>query len=328
MITNSLIMRRVLGPAAAVIAGFAFLAWGADRFVVGAASTARAHGVSPMLIGLTVVGLGTAAPEILVALLAALDERPGLAIGNALGSNVTNLALVLGAAAVVAPMRVRGRTLAREWPVLAAIVALAWVALGDGGLSRVEGAALVGGVVPVLWWMARLGRLADRDHDPLADEFAAEADANAMSRSRAMLATAIGLAALLVGSRGVVWGAIEIAEAWGVSDTVIGLSVVAVGTSLPELAASVTAALKREHEIAVGNVLGANLFNLLVVLGVPGLVAPGGVEPAVLTRDLPMVAGLTVGVGVLAWLRRGRLGRTTGLALLAAFVAYQWLLYD
>ena len=328
IIANSIMMRRMFAPAAAIVVGFAALAWGADRFVTGAASAAHSFGVSSMLIGLTVVALGTAAPEMLVAVLAALDGKPGIAIGNALGSNLTNLTLVLGAAALAAPLTIRGRTLRRELPTLLAIIALAWLALADGVLSRVDGALLVAGIVPLLWWMARLGRLAEAGADPMAGEFEAEAATKAVPRRRAMLWAVGGLAALLAGSRGVVWGAATLAEAWGVSDTVIGLSVVAIGTSLPELGASVAAALKSEDEIAVGNVLGANMFNLLVVLGAPGLLAPGPVEDHVLTRDLPLVLGLTIAVAAVARLRRGRLGRGVGLALVVAFVAYQWLLYD
>ena len=328
IIANSIMMRRMFAPAAAIVVGFAALAWGADRFVLGAASTARSFGVSPMLIGLTVVALGTAAPEMLVAILAAIDGKPGIAIGNALGSNLTNLSLVLGCAALVAPLTIRSRTLRNELPVLLAIIVLAWLALADGVLSRMDGALLVAGVVPLLWWMTRLGRIGEATADPLSGEFAAVAEEKTLARGVAQLWLVVGLATLLAGSRGVVWGASTLAAAWGVSDTVIGLSVVAIGTSLPELGASVVAALKGEDEIAVGNVLGANMFNLLVVLAAPGLLAPGAVERAVTARDLPLVLGLTVGVAAVAWLRRGRLGRGIGGALVVAFVAYQWLLYD
>ena len=328
MIPNSIIMRRMLLPAFAIAIGFGLLAWGADRFVAGAAATARNAGVSPLFVGLTVVALGTAAPEMLVSAVAAFDGNPGLAVGNALGSNITNLALVLGAAALVAPLTLRSLTLRREFPVLLFIMAAAWWLLRDGALSRTAGVVLVAGVVPLFAWMVWAGRNTDAAHDALAAALAD--DAPTLAPARALLWLAAGLAALLAGSRAVVWGGVSVAGAWGVSDTVVGLSVVAVGTSLPELAASVAAARRNEHDIAVGNVLGSNMFYLLVVLGLPGLIAPGPVEPAVLGRDFPVMVGLALAVAVLAFVRRGRarLGRPAGLLLVAAFVCYQWLLYD
>ena len=328
MIPNSLIMRRMLPSVFAIVFGFASLAWGADRFVAGAAATARNAGVSPLFVGLTVVALGTAAPEMLVAAVAAFDGNPGLAVGNALGSNITNFTLVLGAAALAAPLTLRSLTLRREFPVLLGIMAAAWWLVHDGTLLRPAGLLLIAGVAPLLAWMVWAGRNADVAHDAVAAALVAEAPA--LTPARALLWLAAGLAALLVGSRAVVWGAMGVAGAWGVSDTVIGLSVVAVGTSLPELAASVAAARRNEHDIAVGNVLGSNMFNLLIVLGLPGLIAPGPIEPAVLGRDFPVMVGLALAVAALAFARRGRarLGRPAGLLLLAAFVCYQWLLYD
>ena len=328
MIPNSFMMRPMPLPALAIILGFMLLAWGADRFVAGAAATARNAGLSPLFVGLTIVALGTAAPEMLVAAVAAFDGNPGLAVGNALGSNVTNISLVLGAAALAAPLTLRRLTLRREFPMLFGIMLAAWWLLRDSSLLRPAGGLLVAGVVPLLAWMFWAGRNTDAVHDAYAATRVAETPM--LSRARASLWLVLGLAALLAGSRGVVWGAVSIAGFWGVSDTVIGLSVVAVGTSLPELAASVAAARRNEHDIALGNVFGSNMFNLLVVLGLPGIIAPGPVEPAVLNRDFPVIVGLVLAVAALAFVRRGhpRLGRPAGLLLLAAFVCYQWLLYD
>ncbi len=320
-------MPPMLLPVLAIVSGFAVLVWAADRFIVGAGATARNLGFSPLFVGLTVVALGTSAPEILVSAIAAYQGNPGLAIGNAIGSNITNVALVLGAAAMVAPLTLRSRTLKREFPVLLGIMAGAWLVLMNGMLGRFEGLILVSTIVPLLWWMVIIGRSPDAD-DPIVAEYEAEIPSIGLKRSLTWLF--VGLILLLASSRIVVWGAVEMAELLGVSDTVIGLSIIAVGTSLPELAASVMGALKKEHDIAVGNVLGSNMFNLLVVLGIPGLVAPGPVPAEVLSRDFPVMAALALALVTMAYARRGhpRLGRSSGALLLIAFVCYELLLYD
>lgn len=316
-------MRPML-PALSIIVGFAALVWGADRLVVGASGTARNLGMSPLFIGLTVVALGTSAPEILVSAIAAYNGNPGLAIGNALGSNIANCGLVLGAAALVAPLSLKNRMLQSEFPVLLGIMAAAWWLMRDGDLGLLNGGVLVAGVVPLLWWMVRLGST------PLNLDEAIDSVPPDMTLARALGWLAVGLIVLLAASRAVVWGAVEVATLIGVSDTVIGLTVIAVGTSLPELAASVVGALRNQHEIAVGNVLGSNMFNLLVVLGLPGLIAPGPFAPEILDRDFPVMFGVTVAVLALAFLRPGppRLGRGSGVLLLVLFVAYVLLLYD
>jgi cation:H+ antiporter len=317
----------MLLPSIAIILGFLVLAWGADRLVVGAVGTARHLGMSPLFMGLTVVGLGTSAPEMIVSAIAAWNGNPGLAVGNALGSNITNSALVLGAAALVAPLQVGQFALRREFPVLLAIMALALVLILDGTLGRWDGALLVLGVIPLLWWMVRIGR-DDGTGIPAAAETIAEVPVLSLKAAVAWLL--VGIVILLVSSRIVVWGAVEFTMIFGVDDTVVGLSVVALGTSLPELGASIAGALKNEHEIAVGNVLGSNMFNLLVVLGLPGLIAPGPVHAAVLTRDFPVMVGVTVAVMAVAALRRGppMVTRGPGAFLVLGFVAYMLLLYD
>lgn len=317
----------MLMPLLAVLIGFAVLIWAADRFIVGAGATARNLGLSPLFVGLTVVALGTSAPEILVSAIAAYNGNPGLAIGNALGSNITNVGLVLGTAALVAPLTLRSRTLKREFPVLLGIMALAWLVLMNGTLGMYEGMILLAAIVPLLWWMVVIGRTSDL-HDPITVEY--EAEIPKIGTGRALIWLLVGLAALLGSSHAVVWGAVELAELLGVSDTVIGLSIIAIGTSLPELAASVMGAIKKEHDIAVGNVLGSNMFNLLAVLGMPGLIAPGPVPREILVRDFPVMAAIAVALVFFAYGHRGppRLGRWAGAVLLVAFVCYQLLLYD
>jgi cation:H+ antiporter len=311
----------------AVIAGLALLVWGADRFVTGSAATARNLGVSPMLIGLTVVGLGTSAPEILVSVVASSQGDAGLAIGNAVGSNIANIALILGSTALIAPLQVQSESLRREYPILLAVTLVTLLLMVDGALGRLDGLVLLAGLVLVLVGMVRIG-IRERNADPMRAEYAAEIPEH-MRPALAALWVGLGLAALLGGSRLLVWGATNLASAFGVSDLVIGLTVVAVGTSLPELAAAVAAALKQEHDIAIGNVIGSNIFNLLAVLAVPALLAPGPFDPAVLTRDMPVMIGLTLVLFVMSYGFKGdgRISRAEGLLLLAAFVAYQSLLF-
>ena len=316
----------MLAFAAAVVLGLAALTWGSDRFVAGASAIARNSGVPPMVIGLTIVGFGTSAPELLVAGQSALDGSPGIAIGNAIGSNIANIALVVGAAALMMPLPVESRTLRREFPLLLAVTILAYALLADGRLERLDGAFLLlvfAGLFVLVVRAARKGRA-----DPLSAEYEAELP-GLMSTGRAVAWLLFGLVLLLAGAKAVVWGASGIARAAGVSELVIGLTVVAVGTSLPELAAAVASALKRESDIAIGNVIGSNMFNLLPVLALPALIAPGPVEGDLLSRDLPIMAGLSVLLMVMAcgFGKPGRVTRLEGSCLLLAFIAYQYLLY-
>jgi cation:H+ antiporter len=261
---------------AAIIAGFALLVWGAERFVTGAAALARNLGVSPMLIGLTIVGFGTSAPEILVSSISAWQGNPGLAIGNALGSNIANIGLILGVTALIAPLTVRSETLKREYPMLLAVCLVAMLLMLDGDLSRLDGGILILGLIILLYGMVRIAR-ADAT-DPMEKEYEAELP-EAMGTGMAVAWFLVGLVTLLLSSRMLVWGAVEIATAMGVSDLVIGLTIVALGTSLPELAAGITSALKNEHDIAIGNIIGSNMYNLLAVLPMPALIAPGIFAP-------------------------------------------------
>ncbi|MGD2082090.1 MAG: calcium/sodium antiporter [Chromatiales bacterium] len=310
----------------AIIAGLALLVWGADRFVTGAAATARNLGVAPMLIGLTVVGFGTSAPEILVSTMAALQGNSGLAIGNALGSNIANIALILGFTALIAPLQVQSETLRREYPMLLAVSLVTFLLMADTALGRVDGLILLCGLALVLTGMVRIG-IRERDSDPMLAEYAAEIPEH-MPPRKATFWVIAGLGILLLSSRLLVWGAVNVAAAFGVSDLVIGLTIVAVGTSLPELAAAVAAALKNEHDIAIGNVIGSNMYNLLAVLSVPALIAPGPFEPDALHRDMPMMIALTVALFVMAYGFRGpgRINRLEGAILVLIFVAYQGVL--
>ncbi|MDX5378214.1 MAG: calcium/sodium antiporter [Halomonas sp.] len=304
-------------PLVTVVLGLAVLTWSADRFVNAAAATASRTGLSAMLIGMTVVALGTSAPEMVVALFAALDGLPNLAIGNALGSNIANIGLVLGATALARPIPVPFSLVRRELPLLLGATGITGYALGNGILGHFDGLILLIMMVFSVWWLIR----ADTpDTSPISE-------IPDMTVKSALSWLVITLLLLSLSSRALVWGASELARGLGISELVIGLTVVAVGTSLPELAACVASAVKRHHDLAIGNVIGSNLFNLLTVLPIPALVAPGAPDPDAAGRDYRVMLLLTLALAaLLLWQRQGRLGRPIGVALLLSYAAYlAWL---
>lgn len=315
----------------AVVLGFAVLIWSADRFIYGAAALSRNLGVSPLLIGLTIVGFGTSAPELLVSAFAAAQGNPGLAIGNAVGSNIANIALTLGITALVSPLVVGSRILRREMPLLLLVMIFAGALLWNGHLGRTEGGLLLVALAGVFAWILYDGLRGRTDAtDPMGAEFDAEIP-RSVPTPRAVIWLVLGLLLLLASARVLVWGAVNVAETLGVSDLLIGLTIIAIGTSLPELAASVVAARHGEPDIAIGNVIGSNIFNLLGVLAFPGLIHPADIPPEVLARDFPVMAGLTLLFLLMAFRlkRPGRVGRPGGLLLLAVFVGYLvWLGYS
>lgn len=307
----------------AIISGFALLVWSADRFVEGAAATAQHAGMPSLLIGMVVVGFGTSAPEMVVSAMAALDGKPDIALGNALGSNIANTGLILGITALIAPIAVHSKIVRRELPLLLTIGVLAGVLLWDNALTRIESLLLLAGFFGLIGWSI-FAALGSRD-DVLATEMEQELAARSMPLGRALFWLAAGLILLIVSSRILVWGAVDIAQALGVSDLVIGLTIIALGTSLPELAASVIAARKGEHDIAIGNVVGSNMFNLLAVIGIAGVIAPmQSVAAEVLSRDWPTMMAMTVALFVMAYGFRGagRINRVEGLLLLTSYLAY------
>lgn len=313
----------------AIIAGFVLLVWSADRFVEGAAATASHAGMPPLLIGMVIVGFGTSAPEMVVSAMAALDGNPGLALGNAYGSNITNTGLILGATAILIPLSVHSKIVRKELPLLLAITILTAAFLWDDQLDRWEAAVLLGGFFSLIGWSiysALTGK-----GDIIEGNFESELETHEMPLNKALFWLVAGLFLLVASSRLLVWGAVEIAQMLGVSDLIIGLTIVALGTSLPELAATVVAARKGEHDIAIGNVVGSNMFNLLAVIGIAGVIAPmPNIPPEAMYRDWPMVFGLTIALFVFAYGFRGqgRINRWEGLALLTAYLVYTgYLIY-
>lgn len=306
----------------AILAGLALLVWSADRFVEGSAATAGHFGMPPLLIGMVVVGFGTSAPEMVVSALAASQGNPGLALGNAYGSNITNIALILGITALLAPIAVHSQVMRKELPILALVtLAAAWL-LFDGELSRLDAAGLLVLFALLLGWSIWSGMR--KNDDAFATEMDAELAAHPMPIRKAILWLVVGLLLLIISSRILVWGAVDLATRFGVSDLVIGLTIVAIGTSLPELASSIIAARKGEHDLALGNILGSNLFNTLAVVGIAGTIAPMAVADEVLMRDIPVMVGLTLALFVLGYGFRGpgSINRLEGAGLLAVFIGY------
>lgn len=309
----------------AVLLGLALLVWSADRFVLGASVVANKLGIPVLVIGMLLMGFGTSAPEMLVAIQASLDSRPELAVGNALGSNIANIALILGLVALLAPIRVATGIVRKEIPLLLVVTLAASALLLTGQLFWWQGVLLLAGLMAFMgysYYLARQGQ-----SDVLIEEV--EAHLKPMSLFRACFWLLAGLLVLIASSRLLVWGAVELALAWGISELVIGLTLIAVGTSLPELAASLVAARRGQADLVLGNLLGSNVFNLLAVLPIPALLASGSLlSPALLSRDLPVMLGLTFLLLLAALGRKGleRINRFEGAGLLLCFVGYQvWL---
>jgi cation:H+ antiporter len=316
----------------AILGGFSLLIWSADKFVIGASGIAFNFGVSPLIIGLTIVGFGTSAPEMIVSVMAAYQDTPNLAIGNALGSNITNIALVLGITAIITPLIVNSKLLKREYPILFMIMLLAWGLLSDGELNTIDGYILLLTMFTLILFITLITikeKKSTTPIDPLETEFNQEIPTH-LSSSMALLWLFIGFILLLASSRLLIWGAVNIAHAFHISDLVIGLTIIAIGTSLPELAASISSALKGEHDIAIGNVIGSNMFNLLGVLGIPGVIQPSILDPNILQRDYPIMIALSILFFIFAYgfTKKGHINRLKGSILLFCYMTYMVVLYQ
>jgi cation:H+ antiporter len=309
-------------PAIALVCGLILLVWSADRFIAGAAAASRYAGMPPLLIGMVVVGFGTSAPELVVSVISAVEGNPGLAIGNAYGSNIANIALVLGLTALISPITVKSGVLRKELPILFGVTLLGSALLLDLYLSRVDAWILLFVFVVVMSWSIWLGF--KQRQDSLASSVDDMLLEHPMTLKAALIWLLVGMTLLVVSSRILVWGAVEIARGFGVSDLIIGLTVVAIGTSLPELASSLSAIRKGEHDLAIGNVIGSNLFNTLAVVGIADAISPLAIEREVLYRDCLLMILLTfalflVRVGPDGQKRISRLG---GFLLLMVYLGY------
>ena len=312
---------------AQLIGGFILLVWGADRLVAGASALARNLGVSPLVIGLTIVAFGTSAPELVVSGVAAARGNPGLAVGNAIGSNIANIGLILGLTAIFYPLKVESETLKREYPLLMLIMIASFIMAADLVYDKTEGWLLLTGLVALVIWMVRFG-MRRGDDDPLAEEFEAEIPSD-MPTTYAVLWLMVGLIILPLSSQFLVDGAVYVARSQEVSEAVIGLTIIALGTSLPELAAALTSALRQEDDLAIGNVIGSNMFNILGVLGIAAVVNPVDVDMLMLKQDFPMMFLLSVLLFFMAYgiSGPGRINRRSGFLLLSLFIGYQILVW-
>ncbi|WP_415721664.1 calcium/sodium antiporter [Photobacterium ganghwense] len=313
----------------AIIAGFALLVWSADKFVEGAAASANYAGMPPLLIGMLVVGFGTSAPEMVVSAMAAMDGNPALALGNALGSNIVNIALILGITAIIAPIAVHSSIVRKELPILLAVTLVIGAMLWNHRISMLEAWALIGGFLLLVGWS--IWSAIRSKGDPLALEMDEELSSQSMTLKSSIFWLVTGLLLLIVSSRILVWGAVEIAQQLGVSDLLIGLTIVALGTSLPELAASIVAARKGEHDIAVGNVVGSNMFNSLAVIGIAGTIEPiSNIGAEVFWRDWTSMLFVTA-LLMLTAVRFGKtqtINRSEGALLLLCYLCYNgYLVY-
>lgn len=320
----------------AVVIGLLLLVWSADKFVDGAVGIAKFCGMSTLLIGMVIVGFGTSAPEMVVSALSAIQGNPELALGNAYGSNIANIALILGVTAVIMPVLVKRDALRRDMPVLIAVTVLSVVLLLDGNVSRMDGVILLlvfAGVMAFNIWSELRATKKAGDASVDAECEAANGE-TALSIGRSVFWLVLGLVLLVASSRALVWGACNIARSLGVSDLLIGLTIVAVGTSLPELASSIAAARKGEDDLAFGNIVGSNLFNTLAVVGIAATIAPmNSFDAQVLVRDLPVMAVLTVLLLLFGLPTRiskigpdgkriGRINRIEGSVFLVAYIGY------
>lgn len=310
-----------------ILGGLLLLAWSADHFIEGAAATAHYAGISPLLIGMLIVGFGTSFPEMVVSAFAAFEGNPGLALGNAFGSNITNIGLILGMTTLLTPLTVHSKIIRKELPLLAVIGLFSFFLICDGKLSRQDGWLLLFGFLLLIGWSV-FSALTTRT-DALADEINQEFQSHpSLSRHKALWLLIGGLIVLVASSRLLVWGAVSVAKSLGVSDLVIGLTIVALGTSLPELAASISAARKGEHDIALGNVIGSNMFNLLAVVGIASVIHPLETDTNILRRDWPVMMGMNLILFVMAYGFRGqgRINRFEGFLLLCSYIGYTYYL--
>lgn len=310
----------------AIIAGFAVLVWSADKFVDGAAAAAKHLGMPSLLIGILIVGFGTSAPEMVVSAIAAMEGNPALALGNALGSNIVNIALVLGATAIVAPIAVNSKIVKKEMPLLLAIVLLSGYFLLDNQLTITEGVILIFGFFSLIGWSVFAAIKGKGKGDSLEIDIEEVLIEHDMSLKAGFAWLVIGLLLLIASSRLLVWGAVGIATEFGVSDLIIGLTIVALGTSLPELAASIIAAKKGEHDIAIGNIVGSNMFNILAVIGIATVISPmNNIAVEVLHRDWLVMFALTIALLLMSYgfkKKKGKITRIEGTFLVLCYIAY------
>jgi cation:H+ antiporter len=325
--------RRMFEQITILILSLMVLVWSADKFVYGASSLAANLGVSPMIIGLTIVAMGSSAPEMMVAAAAAMNGNPDTAVGNAIGSNITNIALVLGMTVLIKPLSITSGTIKKELPLLLILSFFTYFLFSDNFFSFTEGLELIMGFF-IFIGVLLIQAIRERKENALSDQMLIEAESEIEEKTTPFLSIVwlvVGIIALVASAKFLVGSSIFIAKYFGVSDLVIGLTVIAIGTSLPELAASIASVLKGEDDLAMGNIIGSNIFNILAVLPFAALIAPGPINPEAIQRDIPVMLGITILLFIISFSRkRGnfRLTRVKGGLLVLGFVGYQTLLFN
>lgn len=306
--------------------GLALLVWSADRLVFGAAALAKNLGVTPLVIGMTILAMGSSAPEMMVSATAALSGKTDTAVGNVLGSNIANIALILGLTALIKPLAISSGIIRRELPLMMVVTLIAGALLWDSHLGFIEGVLLLILFIAFLLAMLKISRNAKDSGDPLAEEQESEIP-DGVSNKAALVWVLVGLILLPYAANMLVDSAVTIAKFFGMSDLVIGLTIIALGTSLPELAASMASVFKGEDDMAVGNIIGSNVFNILAVMGIPGLLNPSVLSPLAMGRDYYVMLAVSVLLLLMALGKRRRINRVEGGLLVFCFVAYQAYLF-
>ncbi|MDE9481608.1 calcium/sodium antiporter [Xenorhabdus bovienii] len=312
---------------ALLITGLILLVYGSDRLVYGAAVFARSLKIPPYIVGLTIMGIGTSLPELMVSITAAQDGLPNIAVGNAIGSNITNLLLITGAASLIRPITVKSDILRRELPLMLLITAFVGYILADSYLSRLDGIVLL---LTALFFIALMIKMTTVSQDDGLDSYMQERDAELPvegNKGIALLWVVLGLIILPISIRMVIDNAAVVARIYGISELIIGLTILAVGTSLPELATSIAAAIKGENDMAMGNIIGSNVFNITLVLGIPGILSPSVISPQAFSRDFWVMMAASVLFTIFCLGRKHRLNRLNGILLLGCFIAYFVVLF-
>ncbi|MBA5762064.1 calcium/sodium antiporter [Vibrio sp. 404] len=307
---------------ALLIVGLIFLVWSADRLVFGSAALARNFGISPLVIGMTILAMGSSAPEMMVSATAALDGKTDTAVGNVIGSNIANIALILGITALIKPLSISSAVLRRELPLMIAVTVIAGAILWDNHLGFMEGVLLLVLFAFFILAMLRISRKEKHNGDILLDEQEAEVP-EGVNNLKAGMWVVIGLIILPISASTLVDSSVVIAKYFGMSDLVIGLTIIAVGTSLPELAASVAGVMKGEDDMAVGNIIGSNVFNILAVMGIPGILNPSMLSELAMGRDFWVMLGVSLLLVAMALGKSRSINRLEGAFLFVVFIAYQ-----
>ncbi|MFA0115384.1 calcium/sodium antiporter [Vibrio sp. 10N.261.46.E11] len=312
----------MLEAIAFLIIGLGFLVWSADKLVYGAAALARNFGISPLVIGMTILAMGSSAPEMMVSATAALDGKTDTAVGNVLGSNIANIALILGITALIKPLSISSGVIRRELPLMIGVTLLAGALLWDNHLGFYEGVLLFVLFAAFLFAMLQISRSEQKNGDAFLDEQESEVP-EGVSNPKAAMWVVVGLIILPLAANMLVDNAVVIAKFFGMSDLVIGLTIIAVGTSLPELAASLAGVMKGEDDMAVGNIIGSNVFNILAVMGIPGILNPSILSEFAMGRDFWVMLGVSLLLVIMALGKSRSVNRIEGGVLIVTFVAYQ-----